>query len=67
MRRNLLQCIYYYYFKYYYYFVGQHFNYNDSINVQFFSCGVEVICRELFPVASVFLDFWVIVCPFLIC
>lgn len=35
--------------------------------VQFFSCLVELISSELFPLASVFLDFWVIVCPFLIC
>lgn len=47
--------------------VGQNFNCRDSLHCAVFSCLLELISSELFPPASVILDFWVIVCPFLIC
>lgn len=53
-RRNLL---------YFLDFIARHFNCNDSFTVQFFLLLWEVTCRELFPIAFVFLDVWVIPCP----
>lgn len=57
-RRNLL---------YFLLFIARHFSGNDSFTVHFFLLLWEVTCRELFPIACVFVDSWVISFPFLIC